>query len=344
MSLDARNYAVTEQWGKDCDTVVPPVPVSGRSYRNVALTASDAAAGQAYDAIYESSRHNQKDFEISGIVRQCGKLGWPVWSPLEDYVEGSFQIGTDAVAYRCKAAHGPNTESSAAPGTFIGPVDPVKSASRDLYWESLSDYIGRVLNNSGGGAASFAGGLVYPTAFHSFYESSPPEGWMARNGALVAQASKTVPELYAALSTSANLGKLKTESQWQTMSAADPWNGVGGVPFFVLDKNANTIRLPDTRGMYAEEAGFNGLAVGGVHTDAIRNFTGTVQFNRSPVGNNATGVFAARRVNALSVWDGFDGSVFNNYLDFDPSTVVPTAAANQPRAFGVLGCVYVGTV
>lgn len=147
MPLDARDFTVHGQWAKNADTVVPPVPITGRAYRKVDMTQADAEAGQAYDVIWESSRNNQKDYEVSGIAMQTEKYGLPVWSPLTEYVTGSLCLGTDEIPYRAKQESGPDNPYG------DGPVDPATSSKAADYWQTLAEYLGT------GGAI----GDYYPT-------------------------------------------------------------------------------------------------------------------------------------------------------------------------------------
>lgn len=143
MTFDARDFKVSGQWAKEADVVIPPTPLTGRTYRKVDLTREDAEKGQPYDEIWESSRNNQKDFEISGVALQASKLGITVWSPLEDYMPGSIQLGTDGVPYRCMIAHGSQTQDPMTAGLMIGPKDPanLENTGEDLWWVTLSHYL-----------------------------------------------------------------------------------------------------------------------------------------------------------------------------------------------------------
>lgn len=176
-----------------------------------------------------------------------------------------------------------------------------------------------------------------PGDFEIFFRQSPPDRWAVANGALLITADAVAPALWASLQSSENAWRLKSQAEWTALSQASPWNGIGGVPFFVLDVNAKTVRLPDLRGMYPETAGFDGLTVGGVHGDAIRNFTGRLGCY-APVYADG-GLFTA------DSWAGggvdVDGSG-NKWVNLNVSRVVPTASVNRPRAFGVLGCIYLG--
>ena len=184
---------------------------------------------------------------------------------------------------------------------------------------------------------------IYPTMFHNFYEQAPPKGWRVRNGEILYNADIVFPELWAALEKPENAWKVKPIDEWSSMSEAA--GGIGGVPYFVLDIVNRTIKLPDTRGDYEEGAGFDGLNVGEWHTDAIRNIKGTIvpgdQFANTGV-KSATGVFKAGATLAGRHFAISGANSACDTIDFDASRVLPTANKNQPRAFGVLPCVYVG--
>lgn len=226
---------------------------------------------------------------------------------------------------------GASNMALAAQDTALGAQNTARAAlaATDALKQSLDDIKARA-------CAVF----VYPGAFHTFYEQSPPPGWAVRNGALLENADEGFSDLWAALQLPQNAWKVKSGTEWQALSDKSPWQGIGGVPFFALDKTAKTIRLPDTRGMYVEDAGFDGLGVGDVHGDAIRNFTGTIGANTADgVATKASGVFALADGQTRRSGEGTD---IIRPVRFDPSMVIPTANKNQPRAFGALPCVYVG--
>lgn len=155
----------------------------------------------------------------------------------------------------------------------------------------------------------------------------------------------------------------KTESEWQAMTVATwatladgskvGWNGIGGAPFFVQDLSAGTLRMPDVRGMHIEAAGFDSLGVGGAQGDGERNKTGSVAFfarEAPPTGTYAqvsevTGIFALGETGPTSVTPFNTGLNWTGALraKFATSRVAPTAAKNQPRAWGALACAYLGT-
>ena len=79
--------------------------------------------------------------------------------------------------------------------------------------------------------------------------------------------------------------------------------------------------------------------MGGVHGDAVRNivgsFTGTAQI--LPQGAFLT-------VRDFDAYMHFNAGTANDTREFQMSAarVVPTAAKNQPRAWGALACAYLG--
>jgi len=179
----------------------------------------------------------------------------------------------------------------------------------------------------------------YPSQFMDFMERTPFKGWRVRNGAVLEDADVNFPELWYFLQAPAHAWKLKTQAQWTALSNAA--GGVGGAPFFVLDEEAKTIRLPDTRGDYTRGAGGGTMAaVGDWHKDAIRNITGY------------TGTLVSRSVDGEGgvFWRRFSENCINAkssnctafWVYFDASRVVPTANENRTRTFGLLPCVYVG--
>lgn len=182
--------------------------------------------------------------------------------------------------------------------------------------------------------------FIYPAAFHNFYLLSPPKGWKVRNGAVLPKADTAFPELWAALKKTENAWLLLSETAWQSKSALA--GGIGGVPWFVLNDSAKTIRLPDTRGDFVRDAGLNGQSVG--------------QWQK------ATFVYADNTPNAPSLatvlghtgWEekmGADKAGDVSYSGLSLAIIgsggvetAPAAAAGSARGrnFATLGCVYVG--
>ena len=194
--------------------------------------------------------------------------------------------------------------------------------------------------------------------FYSFRHPLLKPGFMPAQGGLLENAAELYPEAWAYLQTPEGQLLCKTEAEWQAMTTAIwhtnadgttvGWNGIGGAPFYAPNFETGALRLPDLRGMYAEAAGFDGLGVGGVHGDAIRNFAGEyarestcgVVISGGSYTSIMSGPYAPGRQIA-QVMGGLSNS--NGYsLIFDPSRAAPTAAKNQVRAWGSLPCVYLG--
>jgi hypothetical protein len=212
----------------------------------------------------------------------------------------------------------------------------IKALSKSVADTAIETYITENPDQFSGG-----GDLVYPSAFINFFKQTPPSGWRVRNGATISNASNAVPELWQYLLQPANVWMCISAAQWQTQSNIA--GGVGGVPWFVLDQVANTVRLPDTRGDYERHAGGGTMPnVGGWHGDAIRDIIGHLYSvgtqHWAALGDGAfTSTYTGNGVNTKSV-----NMHFYDIL-FAASSYVQTASENRTRAFGVLGCVYVGT-
>ena len=189
---------------------------------------------------------------------------------------------------------------------------------------------------------SILSNILYPGAFITLYQESPPPNFMVRNGAVIPNANVDLPNLWNALQNDPRLLPFVTDMyNWYQKSILSPWLGVGGVPLFAIDTSVNTIRLPDTRGMYQEDAGV-GLSIGDVHPDAIRDIVGEFGADGLTLQNeSASGVFSWSASNDQSP-DFQSVNYGRPYLTFAASRIVPTAERNQPAAFGVLPCIYTG--
>ena len=192
--------------------------------------------------------------------------------------------------------------------------------------------------------------------FYFFRHPTLRPGFQLAQGGLLANAATLYPEAWAYLQTPEGQKLCKTEAEWQAMTKATwatladgtkvGWNGIGGAPFYAPNTATGALRLPDLRGMYAEAAGFDGLGVGGVHGDAMRNITaGWI------VGWEDGFLPTVHPSGAVTTTWGMAGQKGTNVgpaetqpfqVVFDASRIVPTAAKNAPRAWGALACVYLG--
>ena len=101
--------------------------------------------------------------------------------------------------------------------------------------------------------------------------------------------------------------------------------------------------------MYAEAAGFDSLGVGGTHGDAMREASGTIIGGGTPkeqfLGDevSATGAFNILGQKTKSGMADIGTTGYGcNQLIWRAGRVVPVANKVQPRAYGVLACVYLG--
>ena len=325
MPINERVLTMPGQWAKGAQTNIPNPPVPGVAYRNVNLSVADIENGQHYDKVYDSARYNQIDYCTTGLIQGLEQYGILPWSGLTNYPEHAFCLGMDGALYQALQASGPNSGGA-------------QETSNKNYWKSVL-------------ALESVNPLVYPSAFQGFYEQTPPKGWKVRNGAVLNDAEAQFPDLWAALKSPSNAWKVKTLAQWTALSTAA--GGVGGVPFFVLDEAAKTIKLPDTRGDYERGAGSTYLsAVGAWHEDAMRDFTGelTIGGTNYPLRFNApSGVFEPTG-SATTGMKGLTENATNavgalySRIRITPSLQVPVSPENRTRAFAVLPCVYVGGV
>lgn len=177
-----------------------------------------------------------------------------------------------------------------------------------------------------------------------FEDEAPRAGYVPCLGTVISNFSTTYPEMAAYLSTTYGAARLVTLAQYNALHTATwatladgttvGWDGIGGVTKFVWDKDADTLKMPDLQEMFRSSTGAS-LGVGGVHGDAIRNIKGRVG---GEIGAGASGVFFRTSTSANKA----GGPTPLGYVDMNVSLQVPTAAKNQPRAWGALACAYLG--
>lgn len=191
---------------------------------------------------------------------------------------------------------------------------------------------------------------------YSFLDTNLPEGMVPATGTLLGDASVNYPKAYAYLQTTEGQALCCTEAQWQAASTAtyytnaagtaEGWNGVGGVAKFVVDTVANTIRVPDLRGMYMESAGLDSLNVGGVHGPGLPNITGRCVIVQN-TSIDISGAFYNINIKyGYSVGGGI--SVYAGAMGFNASrsNLAYGEGGEQcvrPRAFGMLYCIYLSS-
>lgn len=180
---------------------------------------------------------------------------------------------------------------------------------------------------------------------YHFLNPVPRSGFVQAAGGLIHNADEQYPLAWKYLQSEEGQSLCVSEEEWQALSTAtyygsEGWNGIGGVTKYVIDTGAKTIRVPDLRGMYAESSGLDGLSVGGVHNDMVRDASGKVELTGCYVASNASGVFKAETQSARYA----TGNSSTNYtaFNFQLSRVVPTGNYARPRAFGVYTAVFLG--
>ena len=189
-----------------------------------------------------------------------------------------------------------------------------------------------------------------------FEDEAPRAGYVPCLGTTISNFSTTYPDMAAYLSTPYGAARLVTLAQynalhtaiWATLADGSTvgWNGIGGVTKFVWDKAADTLKMPDLQEMFRSSTGAS-LGVGGVHIDISRRIYGEIAANQydgllwSGAGNY--GIYSG------AYYTGYDTArvvastgTTGKSLGFDSSRVVPTGAANKPRAWGALACCYLG--
>lgn len=194
--------------------------------------------------------------------------------------------------------------------------------------------------------------------FYLFRHPTLKAGMQPAQGGVIANAVTLYPQIWEYLQTSEGKKLCKTEAEWQELSThkyytlADGtpvgFNGIGGVPFYVQDLNAGTLRLFDMRGTYAEPAGSDSLPVGGVSIDTIRDIVGTAaqssgSYAYGLVYSNTAVVSGAMYVGPAAGGRPFgDTTQPGSALGFRAGRVVPTGAANAPKNWKGLGCCFLG--
>ncbi|MCL1940028.1 MAG: hypothetical protein FWG04_05145 [Desulfovibrionaceae bacterium] len=188
--------------------------------------------------------------------------------------------------------------------------------------------------------------------FYYFRHPTPRPGFQPCKGDVIADAATLYPQAWEYLQSADGQLLRKTEAEWQAMSQATwhtnadgtkiGWSGIGGVPFFVQDLVAGTLRLPDLRGMYAEAAGFDSLGVGDVDGDRARNMTGNFRTStRINQGYAPVGIFTGAATTApLPIDQGNYG--YYDHIFIDSGRQVPIGPRFAPARWGALACVYLG--
>ena len=200
---------------------------------------------------------------------------------------------------------------------------------------------------------------------YTFLNPDIEAGFVPAYGTLITDVSTRYPEATAFFKTTRGQKQLVTETEWQALvngiwhTNADGtqvgWGGIGGACKFVFDEDADTLRVPDLRGCFAEvPGGPDSPGVGEVKGDGSRPLTGA--FWMMPL-TSTTGIGTVMFTDANGVfqpptdsWTGHavatNGFVTSGGVQgarFDSSRMSPVSSVNRPKSYGVLTCVYLGT-
>ncbi len=104
-----RTESVRGVWAEDALTTIPPTPVTGIPYRDIALLTAAIKEGWPYKTIVDSSALNQALFEIYTLVKEIEDRGGLRYSEETDYVANSRCIRDDGNVMRAIVANGPST-------------------------------------------------------------------------------------------------------------------------------------------------------------------------------------------------------------------------------------------
>ena len=184
-----------------------------------------------------------------------------------------------------------------------------------------------------------------------FEDEAPRAGYVPCLGTTISNFSTTYPEMAAYLSTPYGAARLVTLAQynalhtaiWATLADGSTvgWNGIGGVTKFVWDKAADTLKMPDLQEMFRSSTGAS-LGVGGAHIDMTRPIIGSVPSVQTQALTDSLIGSGAMTLSRTGGGNASGGST-NGTLTINSSRVVPTGAANKPRAWGSLACAFLGT-
>lgn len=200
---------------------------------------------------------------------------------------------------------------------------------------------------------SVHGDDAYIGELRQFHLKTPPTGWYVCNGQVIQNANEKCPLLLKHLVD--NSWKCVTEDVWQEKrNAAQETGAAGGVPYYVYDLIANTLRLPNIMGDVFKSAPTSDR-VGEWEGDAIRNITGEFKSAFTPSPGATWGVISKNSAGNADPEESVGGAfvpgdatscgmnplntITGWGLKFNASKVVPTADENRVRSILLLPCV-----
>lgn len=131
MALE-KNFKIPGVWAEDAYTTIPNPPVSGVSYRDEDVTESEIKTGQKFGSIGNSAVWNQLLWALSANAKQQEVQGLLSWSPLIDYQQGAWVLGSNGKAYTANVENGPATSV----------VDP--TTDTEGTWLNVSALLGNI--------------------------------------------------------------------------------------------------------------------------------------------------------------------------------------------------------
>lgn len=111
-----RTVASPGVWASAAQTVIPPNPVAGTSYRDAANGADAIAQGFPFNTIIGSADFNEIMLRFSSVITEADRSGFLGYSDQVDYTAGDSNCrGSDGLAYVCIQDNGPGS-------TVVDPV------------------------------------------------------------------------------------------------------------------------------------------------------------------------------------------------------------------------------
>lgn len=111
------------------NTVIPPTPIAGVSYRDPVAGPASSPDGWPYAERVNSAEFNQLMFQMSTLLSIMDKKGVLGWSSDVDYTEASVVFGSDGALYSWRSASGPNNGGAKDPTTPSTGWAPFSSAA-----------------------------------------------------------------------------------------------------------------------------------------------------------------------------------------------------------------------
>lgn len=113
-------------FANDALTTIPPVPVTGVSYRDAVNGTANIEDGWPYGERVNSAEYNQIMYQLSTLLEILDKQGILGWTDQVDYVVPAYVVGSDGRIYQALQASGPATAAQ----------DPI---SAPTYWRPYLD-------------------------------------------------------------------------------------------------------------------------------------------------------------------------------------------------------------